>query len=104
MSEKQPKENERQPTEAEKQADIHTQHLHRVFGRDDADRNTSQKHVVEMLEKIIDQQTFQQNPRTFEYDATHAAMREGERALARAFLTDIKREPVVQVAKPTVTK
>jgi len=96
--------NERQATPAEKKADIHVQHLQRVFGRDSGDRSTSQKYVIEMFEKVLKQQVFQQNPRSYEYDPYHAAQREGERSLARAFLTDIAREPVSQVTKPIVTK
>lgn len=104
MSEKPTQPNERPPSEAEKQEDVRTQHFHRVFGRDNAERNTSQKVVVSFLEDVVNQQSFQLNGRTFAYDPLHAAQREGERNLARAILLDIKREPVSQTKKPTVSK
>lgn len=104
MSDQQPTSNNRPQTEAEVQEDKRAQHFHRVFGRDGLERNTSQKFVVELLENVLKGQTFQQNPKTFEYDPYHAALREGERNMARAILMDIEREPVSKVTKPTVTK
>lgn len=95
---------ERPSTKAEAEEDVRVQHFHRVYGRSDSERNTSQKFVVSLLEQVLDQQTFQQNPRTCEYDPYHAAQREGERSLARAILSDIKREPVSQIQKPPVKK
>lgn len=104
MSDKTTQNEQRPSTKGEAETDIHVQHLHRVFGRNSSERNTSQKYVFEMLENIEKQQSFQQNPRTYEYDPIHAALREGERNLARAFIMDIKREPVSKTTKPIVTK
>ena len=94
----------RDATPEEIATDRRVQHMHRVFGRDDASRNDSQRAVVSMLEQVVDQQAFQMNPRTGEYDPLHAAQREGERNLARAILLDISAEPVSQVQKPEVKK
>lgn len=94
---------QRPATEAEIAKDKHAQHLHRVFGADDAHRGTSQRYVVEWLEKITKSPVFGRG-RDGRFCDTSAKLTEGQRILANQILEDIKRDAVAVTEKPTVTK
>jgi hypothetical protein len=94
---------QRPATEAEIAQDKHTQHLHRVFGADDAHRGTSQRYVVEWLEKVVKAPVFARG-RDGAFCPIASALNEGQRILANQLLEDIKRDAVEVTTKPTVTK
>lgn len=94
----------RTSTKAEVKEDKHVQHLHRVFGRYDHERNSSQKHVVNWLRMTERMPTFRPSKFDGKIDPLAAAKLEGQRELAGAILAELERDPVTQTQKPIVTK
>lgn len=90
-------------TQAQVEENQHVQHLHRVFGADNSERSSSQKHVYEWLERVVNMPVFTVGKMGQRCNIT-AAINDGQRLLANQIITDIKKSAVSAVTKPTVTK